>query len=46
MQDLLSSYLYIKNKYRGCQTIEYSETGILVVFNDVFNNSICNLRKK
>lgn len=40
MQDLLSLYLYIKNKYRGYQAIDYSETEILIVFHDALEMKV------
>ena len=40
MQDLLSLYLYIKNKYHNYQTIEYSETEISIVFHGALEMKI------
>ena len=40
MQDLLSLYLYIKNKYHNYQTIEYSEPEILIVFHGALEMKI------
>ena len=40
MQDLLSLYLYIKNKYHNYQMIEYSEMEISIVFHGALEMKI------
>lgn len=40
MQDILTLYQYIKNKYSNYKKIEYTETELIVVFHDEFEMKI------
>lgn len=40
MQDLLTVYKYIKNKYNNYKKIKYIETEILIIFHDKFEMKI------